>query len=273
MSIQTDLNNTEASVVSIFPLISCSSRLIVFTNLLRTRSKCTRLLSLFLLLHIWLFFHTPIGEWGCDCKFPQVFRTLLSILADLINDVVWMVSSSPPISSSSSSFINRLVTVQITLMIIGISLSPSYSICLVLEQTLGTDHFFTFFQFYILVCWDGKCHESTHSLFLLTLTRYHLIVWSPFVIIIYSFRVFYTSFSRRFLTRDWVTANLLRSPGLSSVPWKILIIGIIVTFMFYSFFNLLAKSRYLSLFSFSFNFTLWSAGTAKSTIRKVLFFF
>ena len=39
--------------------------------------------------------------------------------------------------------------------------------------------------------------------------------------------------------------------------------GTIVTFMFHSFFNSLARSRYLSFFSFSF--TLWSAGTAKST--------
>ena len=43
-------------------------------------------------------------------------------------------------------------------------------------------------------------------------------------------------------------------------------IGIIVTFMFHSFFNSLAKSRYLSLFSHSFNFT-W---TAKSMILQVL---
>ena len=49
-------------------------------------------------------------------------------------------------------------------------------------------------------------------------------------------------------------------------------IGIIVTFMFHSFFNSLARSRYISLFLNSFNFTLWSAGTAKSTILQVLCF-
>ena len=43
--------------------------------------------------------------------------------------------------------------------------------------------------------------------------------------------------------------------------------------MFHSFFNSLARSRYLSLFSHSFIFILWSAGTAKSTILQVLFFF
>ena len=50
-------------------------------------------------------------------------------------------------------------------------------------------------------------------------------------------------------------------------------IGIIVTFMFHSFFNSLARSRYLSFFSHSFSFTMWSAGTIKSTISQVLFFF
>ena len=50
-------------------------------------------------------------------------------------------------------------------------------------------------------------------------------------------------------------------------------IGIIVTFMFHSFFNSLARSRYLSLFSHSFSFILWSTRTAKSTILKIFFFF
>ena len=48
--------------------------------------------------------------------------------------------------------------------------------------------------------------------------------------------------------------------------------GTIVTFMFHSFFNSLARSRYLSFFSLSFRFILWSAGTAKSTILQILFF-
>ena len=34
----------------------------------------------------------------------------------------------------------------------------------------------------------------------------------------------------------------------------------------------LSRSMYFSLFSFSVNFTLWSTGTSKSTIRQVLFF-
>ena len=97
---------------------------------------------------------------------PQVSRTLLSILAVLNNAVVWMVSTRPPTSKSSSPFSNPLVT----------------------------------------------------------------------------------------------------------VPNAPITIGIIVTCMFRSFFNSLARSRYLSLFSHSFSFILWSAETAKSTILQVLFF-
>ena len=59
---------------------------------------------------------------------------------------------------------------------------------------------------------------------------------------------------------------------LVTVPRAPITSGIIVTFMFHRFFNFLARSSYLSLFSHSFNFTLWSAGTAKSTILQVLSF-
>ena len=60
---------------------------------------------------------------------------------------------------------------------------------------------------------------------------------------------------------------------LVTVPNAPVTIGIIVTFMFHSFFNSLARSWYLSFFSLSFSFILWSAGTAKSKILHVLFFF
>ena len=57
------------------------------------------------------------------------------------------------------------------------------------------------------------------------------------------------------------------------VPKAPITIGTIVTFMFHSFFISLARSRYLSFFSLSFRFILWSAGTAKSTILQILVFF
>ena len=109
-----------------------------------------------------------VFHWSLsDSKSPQVSRTLLSILAVFNNAVIWMVSTRPPTSKSSSPFSNPLVTVP-------------------------------------------------------------------------------------------------------NVP---ITVGIIVTSMFHSFFNSLARSRYLSFFSHSFSFILWSAGAAKSTILQVLFFF
>ena len=59
---------------------------------------------------------------------------------------------------------------------------------------------------------------------------------------------------------------------LVTVPRVPITIGIIVSFMFHNCFNSLAKWRYLFLFLYSFNFTLWSAGTGKFTILQVLFF-
>ena len=49
-------------------------------------------------------------------------------------------------------------------------------------------------------------------------------------------------------------------------------IGVIVNFIFHSFFSSLASWRYLFLFSSSFSFALCPAGTKKSTIQQFLFF-
>ena len=122
-------------------------------------------------------------------------------------------------------------------------------------------------------------------------------------------RGFHISVSWWFFTGDWVTASLFKSLQVSrtllsiiavfnnaavwmvstrpptskssrpfnnplvTVPKALVTIGIIFTFMFHRFFNSLARSRYLSLFSHSFSFILWSAGTAKSTISFFFFFF
>ena len=51
-----------------------------------------------------------------------------------------------------------------------------------------------------------------------------------------------------------------------------IIVGVTITFMFHNFFCSLAKARYLSVFSLSFNFNLWSARMAKSIIQQVFFF-
>ena len=59
---------------------------------------------------------------------------------------------------------------------------------------------------------------------------------------------------------------------LVTMPKAPITIGIIVTYMFHSFFNSLARLRNLSFFSHSFSFILWSAGTAKLTVLQIFFF-
>ena len=61
-----------------------------------------------------------VFHWSLsDSKSPQVSRTLFSILADLNNAVVWMISTRPFISKSSSPFINPSVSVPRAPVIIG----------------------------------------------------------------------------------------------------------------------------------------------------------
>ena len=57
-----------------------------------------------------------------DCKSPQVSRTLLSILADSNNAVIWIVSTRPLISKYSSPCTSPLVTVPSTQITIGITI-------------------------------------------------------------------------------------------------------------------------------------------------------
>ena len=147
----------QLQVVSHSP--SCSTAFIIIISLF------TSVLSIIIIIIIYSMrvFHIHVSWWS----FPQVSRTLLSILAVLNNAVVWIVSTRPPTSKPSSPFNNPLV----------------------------------------------------------------------------------------------------------NVPKAPITIGIIVTFMFHRFFfNSLARSRYLSFFSRSFGFILWSAGTAKPIILQVLFF-
>ena len=62
-----------------------------------------------------------VFHWSLsDIKSPQVSRTLLSILAVFNNVVVWMVSTLPLSSKSSSPFNNRLVTVPKAPIMMGI---------------------------------------------------------------------------------------------------------------------------------------------------------
>ena len=65
-----------------------------------------------------------VSHWSrSDRTSPQVYRTILSYLADLNNTVVWIVPSSPLIFKSSRPFINPLVTVRRGSIIVGVNLT------------------------------------------------------------------------------------------------------------------------------------------------------
>ena len=102
-----------------------------------------------------------------DSKFSQVSRTLLSILADLTNAVVWMVSTRPLISKSSSPFTNPLVNVLRVPIIIGITVPFMFHSFFPFPCKIRVLIFlFAFFQFYSVVSRENEVHISTSSLFL-----------------------------------------------------------------------------------------------------------
>ena len=73
----------------------------------------------------------------------------------------------------------------------------------------------------------------------------------------------------------WIVSILpliSNSKTLGTVQSEPTTIDITAKLIFHSFFSSLAKSKYVSIISLSFIFTLWSGETAKS-IRKVYFFF
>ena len=90
-----------------------------------------------------------VFHWNLiDNKSPQVPMTLLSILVILNNAAVWIVSTLPPTSKSSSPLNNPLVTEPKTLIVIGI-------IVIIMFHSVFRSHskvevhilLFSFFQF------------------------------------------------------------------------------------------------------------------------------
>ena len=108
-----------------------------------------------------------VFHWSLsDNKSPQVYRTLLSILAVLNKAIFWIVSTRPPTSNSSSPFSNPLVTVPNAPITIGVFVTcmfhrffqfPSKVEVLIL--------LFTFFQFYSGVSRDSKVDYFASCLF------------------------------------------------------------------------------------------------------------
>ena len=143
----------------------------------------------------WWFFTEVVS----DRKSSQISRTFPSILTDLNNDVVSTFSTRPLISKS---FINRLVTV------------PRAPITTVINVT---------FMYYIFFSVPYQCPGTYPSFhFLLILLYGQSGQQSPQFFNFFFFWVFHISVSRWFSTGVWVTASLLKSPGLVSGFWPFL---------------------------------------------------
>ena len=145
-----------------------------------------------------------VFHWSLsDSKYPKFSSTLLSILADLNNAIVLMVSTRPLISKSSSPIINPLVTYQVHQLQL---VSPSFSCSIffsILLQSLGTYLSFHFLS--VLPCDQPKC-QSLQFGRLLTMTssgRLAEIKWS--VSISKSQRILCVSFSK---TDSWFIHHL-----------------------------------------------------------------
>ena len=109
----------------------------------------------------------------CDCKSPQISRTHLSILAVLNNVVVWMFSTRPPTSKSSSPFCNLLVSVSkapITIGIIVIFVFHSFFFLAWSRYLSFCSHPFSF------ILWSAGTAKSTILQILLFFVDYK--VWS-----------------------------------------------------------------------------------------------
>ena len=173
-----------------------------------------------------------VSHWDLsNSKSHQVSRTLLSILADLNNDIVWMVPTRFLISKSSSFCTNPLVTVLRTPIIIGITVSFIFHI---FSSSLArsTYLFFpSFFQFY-------STAKSLGSLcFWLAITKFCRLAevwWS--VCISKSQTVFV-----RFILQDRLL--LLSSSSSSLLLLLLLLLNMAVFFWFLLIFYLYLKTK------------------------------
>ena len=95
-----------------------------------------------------------------DGKSPQVSRTFLSILVDLSNAVVLMVSTRPPISISSTPITKPMGTVQSAPIITDITVTFLFHYFLVHLQEPSVFSLFVLF-FLIFILWSARTAKST----------------------------------------------------------------------------------------------------------------
>ena len=121
-----------------------------------------------------------VSRWNLiDGKSPQVSWTLLSILADLNNAVVSMVSTRPLISKSTHPCTNPLVTVPSAPITIGITVTFMFQSFKFPRNVQVIILLFAFFQFYSVVSRNSKVHNLANFLLIITRSgRLDEISWS-----------------------------------------------------------------------------------------------
>ena len=109
-----------------------------------------------------------VSHWSLSVsESPQVSRTFLSILANLNNAVVRMVSTCPLISKSSSPFTNPLEIVLSAQTTIGTTFTFMFH-CFFCSLVRSWYLFLFSFSFFLFVVQqDVKVHYSAGSLFFL----------------------------------------------------------------------------------------------------------
>ena len=104
----------------------------------------------------------------------QVSRTPLSILVDLSNDVVWMISTRPLIFKSSSPCTNPLVTVPRATITIGINVTFMFHRFF---NFLARSRFVSFFLLSVsFILWSAGTAKFTNVQILFSVDYYK--VWS-----------------------------------------------------------------------------------------------
>ena len=97
-----------------------------------------------------------VSQWSLsESESPLVSRTLLSVLADLNNSVVWMVSTRPLISKSSSPVINNLETVPRAPIRIGVIVTFMF-----IQFSSEVEVFILFFHFLAILLSDQLVQQS-----------------------------------------------------------------------------------------------------------------
>ena len=139
-----------------------------------------------------------------DSKSPQVSRSLLSILVDLSHAVV--------LDSLHSSFYFQVL--QSLYWSFGDCIKSANSQGFFFNSLVRSRYLFFLFSFNFTQ-WSAGRAKST----ILQVLFFFIVIRSGRYYYYYSSRVFHISISWWFFTGVWVTASLLKSPGLVSVFW------------------------------------------------------